>query len=264
MTEEEHAMPESSAGGLSFAGRTVVVVGAASGIGRSCAVHLGSLGATVPCLDLDLAGAEETAAEIRDGGAGAWAASVDVTEAPSASEATAAAIESAGRIDGLLNTAGITGATNLSTHEVDPEDFDRVYRVNLRGALLTTQAVLPHMLEHGYGRILHIASIAGKEGNAGMAAYSATKAGLIGLVKTMGKEYATTGVTINAMAPAVIQTPMVDALPQAQVDYMTEKIPMRRTGALQEVADLAAFALSPMCSFTTGFTFDLTGGRAVY
>ena len=257
-------MPESSAGGLSFAGRTVVVVGAASGIGRSCAVHLGSLGATVPCLDLDLAGAEETAAEIRDGGAGAWAASVDVTEAPSASEATAAAIESAGRIDGLLNTAGITGATNLSTHEVDPEDFDRVYRVNLRGALLTTQAVLPHMLEHGYGRILHIASIAGKEGNAGMAAYSATKAGLIGLVKTMGKEYATTGVTINAMAPAVIQTPMVDALPQAQVDYMTEKIPMRRTGALQEVADLAAFALSPMCSFTTGFTFDLTGGRAVY
>ena len=257
-------MPESSAGGLSFAGRTVVVVGAASGIGRSCAVHLGSLGATVPCLDLDLAGAEETAAEIRDGGAGAWAASVDVTEAPSASEAMAAAIDSAGRIDGLLNTAGITGATNLSTHEVDPEDFDRVYRVNLRGALLTTQAVLPHMLEHGYGRILHIASIAGKEGNAGMAAYSATKAGLIGLVKTMGKEYATTGVTINAMAPAVIQTPMVDALPQAQVDYMTEKIPMRRTGALQEVADLAAFALSPMCSFTTGFTFDLTGGRAVY
>lgn len=264
MTEEEHAMPESSAGGLSFAGRTVVVVGAASGIGRSCAVHLGSLGATVPCLDLDLAGAEETAAEIRDGGAGAWAASVDVTEAPSAAEAMAAAIDSAGRIDGLLNTAGITGATNLSTHEVDPEDFDRVYRVNLRGALLTTQAVLPHMLEHGYGRILHIASIAGKEGNAGMAAYSATKAGLIGLVKTMGKEYATTGVTINAMAPAVIQTPMVDALPQAQVDYMTEKIPMRRTGALQEVADLAAFALSPMCSFTTGFTFDLTGGRAVY
>lgn len=257
-------MPESSAGGLSFAGRTVVVVGAASGIGRSCAVHLGSLGATVPCLDLDLAGAEETAAEIRDGGAGAWAASVDVTEAPSAAEAMAAAIDSAGRIDGLLNTAGITGATNLSTHEVDPEDFDRVYRVNLRGALLTTQAVLPHMLEHGYGRILHIASIAGKEGNAGMAAYSATKAGLIGLVKTMGKEYATTGVTINAMAPAVIQTPMVDALPQAQVDYMTEKIPMRRTGALQEVADLAAFALSPMCSFTTGFTFDLTGGRAVY
>lgn len=264
MTEEEHAMPEPSAGGLSFAGRTVVVVGAASGIGRSCAVHLGSLGATVPCLDLDLAGAEETAAEIREGGAGAWAASVDVTEAPSAAEAMAAAIDSAGRIDGLLNTAGITGATNLSTHEVDPEDFDRVYRVNLRGALLTTQAVLPHMLEHGYGRILHIASIAGKEGNAGMAAYSATKAGLIGLVKTMGKEYATTGVTINAMAPAVIQTPMVDALPQAQVDYMTEKIPMRRTGALQEVADLAAFALSPMCSFTTGFTFDLTGGRAVY
>ena len=257
-------MSESSAGGLSFAGRTVVVVGAASGIGRHCAVHLGSRGATVPCLDLDLDGAEETAARIRDGGSDAWAAAVDVTEAPSVAGAMAATADRAGPIDGLLNTAGITGATNRSTHEVDPEDFDRVYRVNLRGSLLLTQAVLVPMVERGYGRILHIASIAGKEGNAGMAAYSATKAGLIGLVKTMGKEYATTGVTINAMAPAVIQTPMVDALPQAQVDYMTEKIPMRRTGALQEVADLAAFALSPMCSFTTGFTFDLTGGRAVY
>ncbi len=257
-------MSASSAEGPSFAGRTVAVVGAASGIGRFCAIHLGSLGATVPCLDLDLGGAEETAARIRDGGGGAWAEATDVTEARSVAEAMAATVDSAGRIDGLLNTAGITGATNRSTHEVDPEDFDRVYRVNLRGSLLLTQAVLPHMLDLGYGRILHIASIAGKEGNAGMAAYSATKAGLIGLVKTMGKEYATTGVTINAMAPAVIQTPMVEALPQAQVDYMTEKIPMRRTGALQEVADLAAFALSPMCSFTTGFTFDLTGGRAVY
>ena len=136
--------------------------------------------------------------------------------------------------------------------------------MNVKGALLITQAVIPHMLEQGYGRILHIASIAGKEGNAGMAAYSSAKAGLIGLVKTMGKEYAATGVTINAMAPAVIQTPMVDAMPQAQVDHLTDKIPMQRTGTLQEVADMVTFALSPMCSFTTGFTFDLTGGRAVY
>jgi 3-oxoacyl-[acyl-carrier protein] reductase len=129
---------------------------------------------------------------------------------------------------------------------------------------VASQAVLPGMLEQNYGRILHVASIAGKEGNAGMAAYSATKAGLIGLVKSMAKDYAETGITINALAPAVIQTPMVDALPQATVDYMTAKIPMRRCGTLQEVAAMIAWIVSPACSFTTGFTFDLSGGRATY
>lgn len=227
-------------------------------------MHLASIGAAVVCLDLNLAGAQDTADLITTGGADSWAAEIDVTQESSVADVFADTIKRVGELDGLLNTAGITGETNLSTHEVDVKDFDRVYGVNLRGALLVTQAALPHMLGRGYGRILHIASIAGKEGNAGMAAYSSTKAGLIGLVKTMGKEYATTGVTINAMAPAVIQTPMVDVMPQEQVEYMTEKIPMRRTGKLQEVSDLAAFALSPMCSFTTGFTFDLTGGRAVY
>ena len=247
-----------------LAGRTIAVAGAASGIGRSCALHLGSLGASVPCLDVDLPGAEETAGRIGDRGGEAWAAMVDITRAESVSSAMAAAIDRAGALDGLLNSAGATGKTGMPTHQVDVSDFDRVYAINLRGALLLTQAVLPHMLERNYGRVLHMASIAGKEGNAGMAAYSSTKAGLIGLVKTMGKEYATTGVTINAMAPAVVRTPMVEALPQSQIDYMTEKIPMRRTGTLQEVADMAAFALSEACSFTTGFTFDLTGGRAVY
>ena len=247
-----------------FTDRSVAVVGAASGIGRSCAIHLASIGAAVICLDLDLAGAQDTADLITSGGANSWAAEIDVTQELSVSDVFADTIKRVGELDGLLNTAGITGETNLSTHDVDVQDFDRVYGVNLRGALLVTQAVLPHMLQRGYGRILHISSIAGKEGNAGMAAYSSTKAGLIGLVKTMGKEYATTGVAINAVAPAVIQTPMVDVMPQEQVEYMTEKIPMRRTGTLQEVSELAAFALSPMCSFTTGFTFDLSGGRAVY
>jgi 3-oxoacyl-[acyl-carrier protein] reductase len=120
------------------------------------------------------------------------------------------------------------------------------------------------MLAQNYGRILHVASIAGKEGNAGMAAYSASKAGLIGLVKSMAKDYAETGITINALAPAVIQTPLVDALPQATVDYMTAKIPMRRCGTLAEVAAMIAWIVSPACSFTTGFTFDLSGGRATY
>jgi NAD(P)-dependent dehydrogenase (short-subunit alcohol dehydrogenase family) len=250
--------------GNSFVGRPIAVVGAASGIGRACASHLASLGALVACLDRDLDGAEQTAAQISDDGGAAWAMMIDITQVSSVTQVLGDTISRFGFLDGLLNTAGITGATNISTHEVDVSDFDRVYQINLRGALLVSQAVLPHMQERAYGRILHIASIAGKEGNAGMAAYSSTKAGLIGLVKTMGKEYATSGITVNAMAPAVISTPMVDALPQAQVDYMTEKIPMSRTGTLQEVADLAAFALSPACSFTTGFTFDLTGGRAVY
>jgi 3-oxoacyl-[acyl-carrier protein] reductase len=120
------------------------------------------------------------------------------------------------------------------------------------------------MLPHGYGRVLHVASIAGKEGNAGMTAYSATKAGLIGLVKSLGKDYPETGITINALAPAVIRTPMVDALPEATVTYMTDKIPMRRCGELEEVAAMIAWIVSPACSFTTGFTFDLTGGRATY
>jgi 3-oxoacyl-[acyl-carrier protein] reductase len=152
----------------------------------------------------------------------------------------------------------------MRTHEVEVEDFDDVYRVNLRGAFLISKAILPHMVEQRYGRILHVASISGKEGNEGMAAYSSTKAGLVGLVKVLGKEYATHGVTINALAPAVIQTSMVDAMPEKQVEYMTEKIPMQRTGTLEEVANMAAWIVSPYCSFTTAFTFDLSGGRAVY
>ena len=152
----------------------------------------------------------------------------------------------------------------MKTHEVDVDDFDRVYAVNMRGTLLMTQAVLPGMVERGYGRVLHLASISGKEGNEGMAAYSSTKAGLIGLVKVVGKEYAQSGVTVNALAPAVIRTSILDNLPQQQIDYMTSKIPMARTGTLSEAAEIIAWIVSPACSFVTGFTFDLSGGRAVY
>jgi 3-oxoacyl-[acyl-carrier protein] reductase len=144
------------------------------------------------------------------------------------------------------------------------EDFEFVFRVNVRGPFLTAKHVLPAMKRDGYGRILHIASIAGKEGNAGMLAYSASKAAVIGMTKVQGKEYAGTGITVNALAPAVVQTPMVDAMPEAQVKYMTDKIPMKRCCTLEEVADMAAFIVSPAASFTTAFTFDLTGGRATY
>jgi 3-oxoacyl-[acyl-carrier protein] reductase len=265
MSDNETQMPEVRKFGPGpFAGQSIAVVGASSGIGRACALHLSRLGATIACLDQDIEGCEETVAQIRSAGGDSWAMRIDLSNMDSVGTVMAETISRLGVLDGVLNTAGITGITDILTHDVDVDDFDRVYLVNLRGAFALSKVVLPHMVERGYGRILHIASIAGKEGNAGMAAYSSTKAGLIGLVKTMGKEYATTGVTINAIAPAVIQTPMVEALPQAQIDYMTNRIPMARTGTLKEVAEMASFVLSSECSFTTGFTFDLTGGRAVY
>jgi 2-dehydro-3-deoxy-L-rhamnonate dehydrogenase (NAD+) len=242
----------------------VLVVGAASGIGLAAAEYLAGRGVAVGCLDRNESGSAAVARRIAKGDRRALAIACDVIDATSVTAAVAKAMADFGRIDGVVNCAGVTGRTNLRAHEVDLDDFDAVYRINLRGALLVSQAVLPIMLEQNYGRLLHVASIAGKEGNAGMTAYSASKAGLIGLVKSMAKDYAETGITINALAPAVIQTPMVDQLPQATVDYMTQKIPMRRLGTLTEIAAMIAWIVSPECSFSTGFTFDLSGGRATY
>jgi 3-oxoacyl-[acyl-carrier protein] reductase len=241
------------------------VVGAASGIGLEAARFLAAQGVRIAALDRNKEGVEAAAKAL--GGPvdrGAIARAVDVTDWNAVKSTIDGVAKDFGKIDALVNCAGITGKTNVPTHDVDIEDFDAVYRINLKGAFLLSKAVIPHMLAKKYGRILHVASIAGKEGNAGMAAYSSTKAGLIGLVKTLGKDYAETGITVNGLAPAVIRTPMVDALPQATIDYMTAKIPMRRCGELEEAAQLIGWAVSPACSFTTGFTFDLTGGRAVY
>mgnify|MGYP001111826275 CR=1 FL=1 len=243
---------------------TIAVVGAASGIGRATAVLAASRGAEVICLDRDEDGIRAVADEITASGGKASAHVIDIAD-PITQQSAWDAILGEGRpLHALVNCAGITGRTNLKAHVVDLDDFDRVYRINMLGALLVSQAVLPHMLDRNYGRILHIASIAGKEGNAGMTAYSATKAGLIGMVKSMGKDYAATGITINALAPAVIRTPLVAAMPEAQVTYMTDKIPMKRCGELAEAAEMIAWIVSPACSFTTGFTFDLSGGRATY
>jgi len=242
----------------------IVIVGAASGIGRQAAIFLAGQGVSVACLDRDLDGARKTAETIVSAKGQAIAAAADAADDASIAPALDAAEQAFGRLHGMVNCAGVTGKTNVRGHEVDLADFDAVYRINLRGAMVLSKAILPHMLRHNYGRVLHIASVAGKEGNAGMAAYSATKAGLIGLVKTLGKDYAETGITINALAPAVIRTPMVAALPDATVKYMTDKIPMKRCGELEEAAQLIAWIVSPACSFTTGFTFDLTGGRATY
>ncbi|HRW15350.1 SDR family oxidoreductase [Amaricoccus sp.] len=240
-------------------GYCVAVTGAASGIGRATALLLAGQGVRVACLDH--ADASETAASA---GGGAATHPLDIADAAACRAILGHVIADFGRLDGLVNCAGVVGPTNIRSEELNPADFEAVCRVNLFGALHVSQAVLPHMRGRGFGRILHVASIAGKEGNAGMAAYSASKAGLIGLVKSMGKEYAETGVTVNALAPAVIRTPMVAAMPEAQVTYMTDRIPMKRCGELDEAARMIAWIVGPDCSFTTGFTFDLSGGRAVY
>src|SRR5690606_20315374 len=189
---------------------------------------------------------------------------VDVTVEHDVKAGIEKIINKYGRIDILINSAGITGQTNIKSHLVQTENLQKVFEVNFMGSWYTSKYVIPQMLEQNYGRILHIASIAGKEGNAGMLAYSTSKAAVIGMAKVQGKEYAGTGVTINALAPAVIQTAMVDAMPAEQVQYMTDKIPMKRCGTLEEIADLAFYILSPSTAFTTGFAFDLSGGRATY
>lgn len=244
-----------------YADQTALITGGSSGLGLAIARRLQAEGAFVAVLDHN---PEEFAALETEFGDRGMCVQVDVTDEAEVQAAVAAVRKRRGRIDVLVNSAGVTGKTNLKAHEVDAADFDFVLKTNVRGPFLTSKHVLPGMVEQGYGRILHIASIAGKDGNAGMLAYSTSKAAVIGLTKVQGKDYAGTGVTINALAPAVIRTPMVDAMPAAQVQYMTEKIPMKRCGTLDEVAAMAAFILSGETAFTTGFTFDLTGGRAVY
>lgn len=236
-----------------------LVTGGASGIGLAIAKKLHSLGVKVVLCDLD---AKKLAVGRKEAGKNCETLCLDVTDLKAVEAGFGKLIQRTGAIDILVNSAGITGVTNVKSHEVDPANVDMVFRVNFFGSFNTARALLPGMLRQNYGRILHIASIAGKEGNAGMMAYSASKAAVIGMTKTQGKEFAETGVTVNALAPAVIRTAMVKAMPPAMVAYMTEKIPMKRCGTLQEIADMAAFIVSPEASFTTGFTFDLSGGRA--
>ncbi|MGY8992981.1 MAG: SDR family NAD(P)-dependent oxidoreductase [Rhodospirillales bacterium] len=244
--------------------QVAVVVGAARGIGRAAAERLAARGIVIAAIDRLTDTLANTAANFAENGWHLDVHAADVTERDAVNGAIEKIIAAHGRIDILVNCAGITGVTGIKAHQVDPDDFDVVYQINLKAALLLSQAVLPSMLERNYGRILHVSSIAGKDGNAGMLAYSATKAGLIGLVKSAAKDYAESGITINALAPAVIQTDLVAAMPDHQVRYMIDKIPMKRTGTLAEAAAMIDWIVSPECSFTTGFTFDLSGGRAVF
>ena len=250
--------------GDSLYGQTAFVVGAGSGIGQGTALLLAARGMNVACVDRDAGSVADTVQRVTAEGGIGRAQTADVTDAASLRRAFDAAAEAYGQVHAVVNSAGVQGPFGRRSHEVNLAEFDAACAVNLRGALAVSQAALPHMLAHRYGRIAHVASIAGKEGNPNMIAYSASKAGLIGMVKAMGKEYAEDGITINALAPAVIRTTFLDTQPAKIITYMTEKIPMRRTGTVAEVAATLAFMVSPACAFTTGFCFDASGGRATY
>ena len=242
-----------------LSGQTAVVTGAATGIGEAIARRLASAGAIVAVTDLDREGAERVAASLECG----FVVEADVAQAESIRSAVRLVLERTGRIDVLVNNAGIAGRAAPIWEQTD-EDWDRNLAVNLTGIFRFCRAVVPHMRGRGYGRIVNIASIAGKEGNPRMVPYSASKAGVIGLTKALGKELATEGICVNAVAPAVVQTRILDQLTPEQVAYMTERIPMRRTGRPEEIAAVVHFLSSPDCSFVTGQCYDASGGRATY
>lgn len=239
--------------------QVILVTGAASGIGRQIAIDLCSRKAKVAACDRNIEALKELAQQYP-----VEVFEVDFADEKSINKLVVNVEAKLGPLKAVVNCVGILGKNGEKIERLDIEDFDLVYAINLRGAVILTKAVISGMAERGYGRILHIASISGKEGNPYLVAYSATKAGLIGMVKSVGKEYATSGVTINAMAPALVESPMSGSFSEKQLALLKSRIPMERLGKSQEVADLAAWIISPACSFTTGFTFDLSGGRATY
>lgn len=244
-----------------FEKQVAIITGAASGLGLAIARRLSEQGVTLALLDKN----EEALLNVQTSLPNSTEVySIDITDEQQVKTTVQSIYERFGAVHILINSAGIVGETNVKSHMAATKNIKDVMDVNYIGSFLTSKYCLPLMLQQDYGRILHIASIAGKEGNAGMLAYSASKAAVIAMAKVQGKEYAETGVTINALAPAVIRTAMVAEMPREQVRYMTDKIPMKRCGTLDELAHMAIFIVSKENSFSTGFTFDLSGGRATY
>jgi 3-oxoacyl-[acyl-carrier protein] reductase len=242
-----------------FAGRAAIVTGGASGLGKAVAKRIVAEGGTVALWDLN----PEALAAAKDEVGATDVQALDVSD-PAAVEAAAKASGAAlGKVDILVCSAGITGAT-VPVHEFPIDGWQRVIDINLNGLFYCNRAVVPLMLANGYGRIVNIASVAGKEGNPNASAYSASKAGVIGFTKSLGKELAEKGVIANALTPATFESPILAQLPQSQVDYMRSKIPMGRLGEVSESAAMVCFMASEECSFTTASTFDTSGGRTTF
>lgn len=242
-----------------FRGRAAVVTGGASGAGKAVAQRLAAEGAKVALWDVDAAGLEAAGTEV--GAASIHV--VDVADPQAVQAAVAASSAALSRIDLLVCSAGITGAT-APVAEFPLDSWRKVIDVNLSGVFYTCRAVVPLMVAHGHGRIVNVASVAGKEGNPNASAYSASKAGVIGFTKSLAKELAATGVLVNAVTPAVFATPLLDQMPQSHVDFLKSKIPMGRLGEVPEVVAMICWLLSDECSFSTGATFDVSGGRTTY
>ena len=247
---------------IDLAHRNAVVTGGARGIGLAISRRLLESGASVSLWDVDSAALAEAEHELKALGT-VHTAVADVTSAESTGAAAASSVAALGKLDILVNNAGIAGG-NAKTWETDPAEWRRVLDINLNGPFHCCRAVIPHLLRNGYGRIVNIASVAGKEGNPNAAHYSASKAGVIALTKSLGKELATSNVAVNCITPAVIATDILKQMSQTHIDYMLSKIPMGRFGTIEEAAALVAWLCSEECSFTTGAVFDLSGGRATY
>jgi 3-oxoacyl-[acyl-carrier protein] reductase len=245
---------------IDLKGRCAVVTGGAQGFGKAIAERFIASGARVAIWDRDVARAEETAKAL---GAAVIAIGCDVAELAEVASARDATVKALGRIDILVNNAGIAGA-NAKTWETDVEEWRKVMRINLDGPFICSRAVVPLLIAQNYGRIVNIASIAGKEGNPNAAHYSASKAGLIALTKSLGKELAGHDIAVNAVTPAAARTAIFEQITQEHIDFMLSKIPRNRFVTVEEVAALVAWLASAENSFSTGAVFDISGGRATY
>ncbi len=247
---------------IDLSGRKAVITGGARGIGHAIAERLLASGASCSLWDRDVTRLEQAEKSLSAAGR-LHTAAVDITQPESVEAAVEATARHFGSIEILVNNAGIAGVTK-PLWEITPAEWREVIEVNLLGLFHCCRAIAPRMIERKYGRIVNIASIAGKEGNPNASHYSASKAGVIGLTKSLGKELARSGVLVNCITPAVIQTEILDTVPQSHIDYMRSRIPMDRFGRKEEAAALVAWLCSEDCSFSTGAVFDLSGGRATY
>ncbi len=247
---------------IDLEGRTAIVTGGARGIGFAITERMLASGASVAVWDVDQDALKRAATALSNKGK-VFTAKVDVTDEHSIAPAVTQLMKDAGKIDILVNNAGITGG-NAPTWELSPEVWRQVINVNLVGPYLVSRAVVTHMIAAKYGRIVNIASIAGKEGNPNASHYSASKAGVIGLTKSLAKEVATSGVLVNCVTPAVAKTELFSQMTEQHINYMLSKIPMNRFVMVEEIAAMVAWLSSEDCSFSTGVAFDISGGRAVY